>query len=289
MLRAGSGEPLVLLHGILCSERIWADVVPLLSADHEVIVPTLLGHNGGPVASCSPARIEHVVDDVEWLLDQLGLRRAHLAGNSLGGYVAIELARRGRASSVCALSPAGAWKRGGEQGDRTIGHAASAAEVLAAAVQGIRHAHAKLPQLAQSDEWRARALRYNAVHGERVGLAEYLALADDVLGCEIAEDLLRDRTMQLTPLDPPPCPITLAWSEQDRLFPVEVNGALARQLIPGARFVVLPDVGHIPMLDDPQLVAQSILTAARCEPLLRDPTVAESGITRGTFEAAGGG
>ena len=49
------------------------------------------------------------MDDLERLLDELGLAKAHLAGNSLGGWAALELARRGRALTVCALSPAGAW------------------------------------------------------------------------------------------------------------------------------------------------------------------------------------
>ncbi len=269
MLRQGSGEPLVLLHGILCSERIWSDVVPLLAADHDVIAPTLLGHHHGPPVHVRPGRFAHVVDDAMRLLDELGLARPHLAGNSLGGYVAIELARRGRASSVCALSPGGAWKRGDEPAANTVEHAKNTVEILSAAVRATRRKRAELPELAQSADWRARALRYNAVHGDRVSTDAYLAIADDVIGCEIAEDLLADPTMQLTPLDRPPCPITLAWSEQDRLFPIDVNGALARQLIPAARFTVLPDVGHIPMLDDPQLVAQVILTAARCEPRLQ--------------------
>ena len=84
-----------------------------------------------------------------------------------------------------------------------------------------------------------------------------MALADDVLGCEARTDLL-DTDEQLAPLDPPPCPITIAWSARDRVLPLEVNGARARELIPGARFIVLEGVGHLPMLDDPDLVARTI-------------------------------
>ena len=64
---------------------------------------------------------------------------------------------------------------------------------------------------------------------------------------------------QIAPLDPPPCPITLAWAAEDLLFPVDLYGTRARELIPGARFIVLDDVGHVPMFDDPQLVAETIL------------------------------
>jgi pimeloyl-ACP methyl ester carboxylesterase len=97
------------------------------------------------------------------------------------------------------------------------------------------------------------------LHG--VLCAELLALADDTIGCEIVEDLLATDA-QLAPLDPPPCPVTLAWSGQDRLFPVDVYGSHARELIPRASFIVLDDVGHVPMLDDPQLVAQTILASS---------------------------
>jgi len=98
-----------------------------------------------------------------------------------------------------------------------------------------------------------------------VSPAELLGLTDDLLGCTIVEDLFGEAA-RLAPLDPPPCPITLAWAAEDRVFPLQINGVNARELIPGARWIVLDDVGHVPMLDDPQLVAQTILTAAAIAP-----------------------
>lgn len=109
LLRQGQGQPLVLLHGVICAERIWSNVLPRLVAHHDVIVPTALGHHGGPPATTRPVSIEHIVDDMERQLDRLGLGKVHLAGNSMSAWIAIELARRGRALTVCALSPAGAW------------------------------------------------------------------------------------------------------------------------------------------------------------------------------------
>jgi len=254
MLRQGQGEPLVLLHGILCSERVWNGVVPLVATHHDVIVPTELGHNGGPVAKERPVSIEHIIDDIERQLDELALEKVHFAGNSLGGWIAIELARRGRALTVCALSPAGAWDVDWEDKQR-------GSKLLSTAVRDTRRFRAMLPLLVRSKRWRHWSLREMAVHGERVSPAESLILADDTIGCEIGKNMSAIAEAQLAPLDPPPCPITLAWSGQDRLFPVDVYGARARELIPGARFIVLDDVGHVPMLDDPQLVAQTILTA----------------------------
>ncbi len=105
-------SPLVLLHPILLSGKVWQDVAPLLSDYHRVFTPTLLGHSGGPQVQRRPATIWDVIDAAEGYLDENDLQRPHLAGNSLGGFVAIELARRGRASTVCALSPAGFWTIG---------------------------------------------------------------------------------------------------------------------------------------------------------------------------------
>lgn len=251
MLRQGSGEPLVLLHGILCSERIWGNVVGLLSGQHDVIVPTMLGHNGGQLASRRPASIEHLVDDLERLLDELGLAKAHLAGNSLGGWVALELARRGRALTVCALSPAGAW---GSERDELVA-------TLRRAVRDIQRSRRILPLLARSRHIRRFALRNSALYGERVSPTEFLSLTDDVIGCQISGDLFASDA-RLSPLDPTPCPITLAWSAEDRIFPIEDYRSRACELIPGADFIVLDDVGHVPMLDDPRLVAQTILSSA---------------------------
>jgi len=152
MLRQGQGEPLVLLHALLCSERVWNRVVPLLAAQHDVIVPTELGHNGGPVAKERPVSVEHIIDDMERQLDELGLAKVHLAGNSMGGWVAIELARRGRALTVCALSPAGAWDVNWDDMKR-------ASKKMSSAVRDTRRSRAILPLLARSKRLRHWSLR----------------------------------------------------------------------------------------------------------------------------------
>lgn len=252
MLRQGSGEPLVLLHGVLGSERMWTHVVPLLAASHDVIAPTVLGHNGGRAPTTRPVGLADLVDDVERTLDELGLGAVDLAGNSLGGWIALELARRGRARSVCALSPAGAWEADWTDRKRVFA-------TLERIVRDSRRARRVLPLVARSKRVRRYALRSSAVHGERVSAEELLGMVDDTIGCTLAKELLATDA-QLAPLDPSPCPITLAWSGRDRLFPPALYGARAQQLIPGARFVVLDGVGHVPMLDDPRLVAETILS-----------------------------
>jgi pimeloyl-ACP methyl ester carboxylesterase len=260
MLRKGEGPPLVLLHGVLGGERMWRNVIPVVAAHHDTIAPTALGHRGGNVASERPVRIAHVIDDAERLLDDLRIDRAHFAGNSMGGWVAIELARRGRALSVCAFSPAGCWPEGA--GDK--GRAAAA---LRATVRDARRGRFVLPLLARAPSFRRWAMQLNAAHGDRLEAAEVVALVDDLLGCRVGKDLL-STTEALAPLDPLPCPITLAWAEGDRVLPLRSHGARAREIMPAARFMVLKDVGHVPMFDDPDLVARTVLecTGAAVQP-----------------------
>jgi len=82
---------------------------------------------------------------------------------------------------------------------------------------------------------------------------------DDVMDCPFIEDYSPDK--QIAPMDPLPCPVTLAWSQFDRLVPAETYGQTARERLPGATWVLLPGVGHIPWIDDPDLVVRTILAA----------------------------
>jgi pimeloyl-ACP methyl ester carboxylesterase len=103
------------------------------------------------------------------------------------------------------------------------------------------------------------ALRNFVCHGERLSASRALDLySDDPMGCTIMEELAASDGAA-EPLEPLPCPITLAWSEVDRLFPAEPYGRMARELAPGAKWIVLPSVGHKMMFDDPALLARTIL------------------------------
>src|SRR3954471_24779918 len=106
--RGGSGTPLVCLHGFTDTWRTWELVLPALEERHDVLAPTLLGHAGGP-AGGSEVDEGLVADAVEQAMDEAGFKTAHIVGNSLGGYLALQLAARGRARSVVALAPGGGW------------------------------------------------------------------------------------------------------------------------------------------------------------------------------------
>lgn len=247
-IEQGSGEPIVLLHGVLGTPLMWSEVLPLLAARYHAIALPALGHQGGRSPERRPTRIEHIVDDAERSLDALGIDRAHLAGNSMGGWVALELMRRDRAQSVCAFSPAGMW------------HGASHSKgrgKLRAIVRLTQATRSILPLTARLRPIRKLALRDNAVHGERTTPATMIALADAVLGCSVADDLLETDEV-FAPLTVT-CPTLVVWAAQDRIFPVATFAATARERVIGARHSVLDDVGHVPMLDDSDLVAATIL------------------------------
>jgi pimeloyl-ACP methyl ester carboxylesterase len=241
----------VLMHGATGSGRIWQDIVPLLSEHHDVHAPTLLGHRGGPAIQRPPAKVSDMVDAAEHYLDEHGLARAHFAGNSLGGWVAIELARRGRAASVCAFSPAGFWWDS-DSHERVFGQIRRK-RALARVSRPIA------PLVLRSAVARRLGLRGVACHGDRLTAARVLELTDDSNDCPFMDDYSPDE--QVEPLDPLPCTITLAWAQFDRLVPATTYGRTARERLPGATWVLLPGVGHIPMIDDPELVARTIMAA----------------------------
>jgi pimeloyl-ACP methyl ester carboxylesterase len=232
----------VLLHGVTMSSRVWADVIPLVSRDHHVIAPTAAGHRGGPQL-VGNASIGALTDDIERLLDARALNRVHIAGNSLGGWIAIELARRGRAITVCALSPAGINKI-----RRT--------RRLAQIARPIAPAALRIPQI------RRQTMRDVAEYGERLTPARAVGAMLDLLGCTSIYDLLTT-SESVAPLASLPCPVTLAWGACDKIFPPHINGDTARQRLPRATYVLLPEVGHVPMIDNPRLTADTILATTR--------------------------
>jgi pimeloyl-ACP methyl ester carboxylesterase len=237
------------------SARVWDEVRPLLELHHDVVALTTLGHRGGVTARRRPVTVRDLVDDAERALDARGLERPHVAGSSLGGWMAIELARRGRASTVCALSPAGSWTAG--TAEQTAG-----VRKIRRAVRLARLSPLPAAVLMRSAAARRLTLRDVARHGDRLTPAQAAEATRDLLACAVLEDLLRTGE-QLAPLDPLPCPVTLTWSGDDAILPVAVNGAVARARLPQARFEILPGVGHIPMIDEPAGVARAILRASR--------------------------
>lgn len=245
--------PLVLLHGLgMNADIAWPDVVPLLCDHHQVFAPNAVGHVGGPPAKRRPVTIVDVVDAAEEYLDEQGLDRPHVAGNSLGGYVAIELARRGRTATVCALSPAGFWLRGDGLQPKLFKKFKTARKMT-------RLTRPLSPLLFRSATMRRMTLRDTACHGNRISAQTALKMSVDFLASPAIVDII-DGSWEIAPLDPLPCPITIGWSELDATLPLASYEIGARTRLPRAVFEVLPGVGHVPMFDDPRLVARVILS-----------------------------
>jgi pimeloyl-ACP methyl ester carboxylesterase len=242
--------PLLLLHGVTMSASAWDDVAPLLSHRFELIVPTAAGHRGGPSLQ-GTASIRALIDVTEQLLDERGLQTVHIAGNSMGGWMAIELARRGRARSVCALSPAGFWTSGSRD-------ATEATDRIRRVQRLTRATRFIAPMALRLGTVRRIAMRDIAQHADRLTTNQALESMLDLFGCDAADELLGTSESVAT-LDPLPCPITLAWAERDRILPAAIHGVTAQRRLPQATYAVLPGVGHVPMIDDPALCAQIIV------------------------------
>lgn len=246
-------QAIVLLHGMGRSgDTAWRNVVPYLAVHHQVHAPTALGHRGGPPVLRRPVTMKDLVDSAERYLDERGLERPHVAGNSLGAYMAIELARRGRAATVCALSPPGLWSPGD-------GLQARAFKSLRLNLALGRLTRPVAPLMSKSAVLRKFGMRDAAVHGNRLTPSHVVDIVDETLA---SAPVLRDIAIDdwhIAPLDPLPCPITVAWPENDELLRLPEYASGVSERLPQATFQVLPGVGHEPMIDDPHLVARTIL------------------------------
>jgi pimeloyl-ACP methyl ester carboxylesterase len=252
--RGGVGSPLVCLHGFLDTWRIWELVLPALERRHDVLALTLAGHAGGPRL---PAVVDAatIPDAVERAMDAAGFETAHIAGNSLGGYVALQLAARGRARSVVALAPAGGWAKGDESYKEILAMQASLQEQTRLVAP-----HAEV--LVCTPEGRRRATRLQTVTYEHIP-AELLA--HQIVGvarCTGAPALIAFGLRAGWPLEPQriACPVRIVWGVEDEILPWPSAATRFREdWLPHADWVELDGVGHAPQLDVPLETAQLIL------------------------------
>jgi pimeloyl-ACP methyl ester carboxylesterase len=251
--RGGSGPPLVLLHGFTDTWRTWELVLPELERHHDVLAPTLVGHAGGPPLDGEVSEAV-LADAVERAMDDAGFQTAHIVGNSLGGYVALQLAARGRAESVVALAPAGGWADGDASFKETLRYFRTMQELLAAAAP---HADA----IVSSAEGRRRASAYTTTNFEHIP-AELLA--HQMVGaaaCEAVFPLIDYAEREGWRLDAEKvtCPVRIVWGTGDRILSWPLSAARYRGALPYAEWVELDGIGHCPQLDVPLETAQLIL------------------------------
>ncbi len=252
--RAGSGSPMVLIHGFSANWGIWRPLLPLLEGHHEVLVPTLLGHSGGPeYLAGSPATPDAMADALEHDMDAAGFERAHLVGNSLGGWLALELAARGRALSTTALSPAGGWNHGGPE-TRRLGR------LFRQNYRLLKLLGPRGVQMMRRRRFRALALRDVAVRPTEVPAALAVEMTQAAVACAIYLPLLEHLTStgfgELAAID---SPVQIAWGTKDRILPWPAYAERFRRMVPETQWIPLDGLGHCPMLDDAPLTTKTIL------------------------------
>lgn len=250
--RAGSGEPLVLVHGIGHRRQAWDPVIPLLARHREVIAIDLPGFGQSPGLPVGTRYdLETTMTNFAVAFADLGLERPHVAGNSMGGALALELGARGLVASVTALSPAGFWS--------------PTERAYAIALLGYLHMSAQVPdtvlrRFARTPALRLRTMQALHAHPERITEQRFL---DDARALRDAVGFRRTaaygRTYACRAV--PTCPTTIAWGDRDRVLPHR-QADIARRRLPRAVQVSLTGCGHVPMIDDPQLVAQVLLLAS---------------------------
>lgn len=256
--RGGAGQPLLLLHGIGAIWRAWSPVLPYLEPHHALIVPTLHGHAGGPpLGEDVEPSIQALADGIEEELDRLGLQKVHIAGNSLGGWIGIELARRGRAQSLVLLSPAGAWRSPRRIKVTTAGVRFSLGAIA-------RYSH-RAEAIVERRVLRWALLAAQVAHPHQVQRETLVTYVHASGHSPVVDPLLP--VLHLTPVDPLPeerdYPVRLVWGERDLVLPFKHFGSPMLERLPGAELIRLEGVGHVPMSDDPARVAELILEVTR--------------------------
>lgn len=254
-IHLGSGEPILLLHPFLLSQSVWKYVAPQLAntGRYEVFAPTMAGHNGGAPAPFL-LDVRALADDVERQLDELGWTTAHIVGNSLGGWVAFELERRGRARTLTGIAPAGGWTRFTLAKYEIIGKfLAGLPIVLATTLLGQRLQ--RLPF--------TRQISYLAVSAtpDVLNDSDRADLIEDLAHCPAYYKLMIKAltTAGLMELPNSCTPTHLVICEKDRVLPEpRFTRHFIEHLPKGSVVTRLDGVGHVPMFEAPDRITSLI-------------------------------
>jgi pimeloyl-ACP methyl ester carboxylesterase len=254
--REGSGPPLVLLHGVGLSWQINRPVIGLLARDFDVIACDSPGFGDSPpLPAGTPPAIPAYAERFARFFGELGIERPHVAGNSMGGAIGLELARRGAVASVIAISPAGFWTPAERRFcQASLGSLANMPHALRPALLAASRTRAGRNALFwQTFGWPSRM---PAEEPARILLG---AWASPALGPALAA--FDDYTFAAADELDGAIPLTIAWGIHDRLLPYPTQAPRARALLPRGRHLSL-GTGHVPFFDDPRAVAEAIRSSA---------------------------
>ena len=253
-VRTGEGEPLILLHGIGSELCMWEPVMDALGEHRDVIAVDMPGFGESPAL---PDHIDptpqNLARAIGGLVRQLGFERVHVCGNSLGGWVALEMGRLGLATTVTCLSPAGLWAP-----PARVGPTRGTARRWASALRPL------LPALMLSKRARHLALGMFVGHPERVPRKAATRMVSSYGRATAYEATsYAMRSSHLVDAHEIDVPITIGWAERDRML------RPARLHAPDVVAVTLPDCGHLPTWDAPELVTRLILQGSERAAIMR--------------------
>jgi len=257
--RTGAGEPLLLVHGLGSARTTWLPLLPALSRRYDVLSVDLPGHGETPaLPRTEPGVPRRLAKTVAALLDELGLERVHVMGNSLGGWVGLELAADGRARSLVGLAPAGLWLRPQTRRNALL----QFNRLLASSTRGLhplalRSTTIRTLAMASGSAW-PREVSYDVALAAARAQSDspgYLTALDGMLGNRF------DRAGQI----PADVPVSVLFGDRDKILPRP--GQQERSLLPEhARWVELDHCGHAPQWDAPGVVLRELDRTTRAAP-----------------------
>jgi pimeloyl-ACP methyl ester carboxylesterase len=251
---AGSGPPVVLIHGMVNSSRHWESVALRLAEEYTVIAPDLLGHGDSAAVRGDYSLGAHAAS-IRDLLAAIGVDRATIVGHSLGGGVAMQFFYQfpQRTERLVLVSSGGLG--------REVSPLLRGAALPGAAALLWLAAHPRLVSMLERTGERlqergsrrgvylqaiVRALGPLGEPGARKAFLHTLRSVIDAHGQRVSA---RDRLYLLGPV-----PTLIVWGERDHTIPLS-HGWEAHQAIPGSRFEALPGAAHFPHLEDPDGLA----------------------------------
>jgi pimeloyl-ACP methyl ester carboxylesterase len=259
---AGSGPPVVLIHGMVNSSRHWEPVALRLAEEYTVIAPDLIGH-GDSAAVRGDYSLGAHASSIRDLLAALGVERATIVGHSLGGGIAMQFFYQfpQRTERLALISSGGL----GRQVSPLLRGAAmpgAAAALWAAAHPRLLDALSRLGERMRERGRSlgvylvaiARALAPLRQAGARRAFLQTLRSVIDFRGQHVSA---RDRLYLLDGF-----PTLIVWGERDHTIPL-AHGLRAHEAIPGSRFETLPRAAHFPHIEDPEGLAGALLEFLR--------------------------